>query len=75
MRKELKTMGKGRNKTDFLKKLYLIAYEYYINRKTQQEIADQLGTNRVLISRYLKQARELGLVEIKLRDPFWKQKL
>jgi len=63
-------MGKGRNKTDFLKKLYLIAYEYYINRKTQQEIADQLGTNRVLISRYLKQARELGLVEIKLRDPF-----
>jgi DNA-binding transcriptional regulator LsrR (DeoR family) len=55
---------------EHLKKLYLVAYEYYVNRKTQQEIANQLGTNRVVVSRYLKQARELGLIEIRLKDPF-----
>ena len=61
---------KQNKKRDLLKKIYLIAFEYYVNGKTQQEIADQLGINRVLVSRYLKQARELGLIEIKLKDPF-----
>ncbi|MCD6551878.1 sugar-binding transcriptional regulator [Thermotoga sp.] len=59
------------SREDFLKKLYLIAYEYYVNGKTQQEIAEQLGTHRVLISKYLKQARELGLVEVRLKDPLF----
>ncbi|HDN81157.1 MAG TPA: sugar-binding transcriptional regulator [Methanomicrobia archaeon] len=63
-------MSKRTKKMELLKKLYLISYEYYINGKTQQEIAEQLGISRVLVSRYLKQAREIGLVEINLKNPF-----
>lgn len=47
-------------------KLYLIAHKYYIEGKTQHEIAKELRINRVLVSRYLKQAREQGIVQIKL---------
>ncbi len=51
-------------------KLYLIAHKYYIEEKKQQEIADELHINRVLVSRYLKQAREMGIVEIKIKGEF-----
>ncbi|MEM0054330.1 MAG: sugar-binding domain-containing protein [Nitrososphaeria archaeon] len=47
--------------------LYLIAHKYYIENKTQQEIADEMNTNRVVINRFLKQARQLGIVQIKLK--------
>jgi len=52
---------------NLLQKLFLIAHKYYIEGKTQQQISDELGINRVLISRYLKQAREMGIVEIRLK--------
>ena len=48
-------------------KLYLIAHKYYVEEKKQQEIADELHINRVLVSHYLKKAREIGIVEIKIR--------
>lgn len=47
-------------------KLYLIAHKYYIEGKTQNEVSKELRINRVLVSRYLKQARERGIVQIKL---------
>ncbi|MGC8622153.1 MAG: hypothetical protein ACP5U0_09590, partial [Caldisphaera sp.] len=50
-----------------IRNLYLIAYKYYIEGKTQQEIANELNTNRVVVNRFLKQAQELGIVQIKLK--------
>jgi DNA-binding transcriptional regulator LsrR (DeoR family) len=47
-------------------KLYIIAHKYYIERKTQQEIANELNTNRVVVNRSLKQAKKLGIIQIRL---------
>lgn len=45
-----------------------IAYLYYIEGKSQAAIAQELQIYRTSISRYLKQARELGLVSIEIKD-------
>lgn len=39
---------------------------YYIQNKTQQEIATMLGISRPTVARFIEQAHELGIVEIKL---------
>lgn len=47
--------------------LYLIekvAYLYYVKNFTQSEIAESFNLDRSSISRYLKQARNLGLISI-----------
>ena len=41
-----------------------IAWLYYINECTQQEIADQLDLSRTKITRYLKRAKDLGIVKV-----------
>lgn len=50
-------------------KLVTIARLYYEQNKTQQEIAEQLGISRPLVSRYLSEAREFGIVYIEVRSP------
>ena len=53
-----------------LRRLELIARMYYEGKLTQREIASQLGVSRPLISRLLQDARDLGLVEIRVyQDP------
>lgn len=49
--------------------LYNIAKLYYIENKSQQEIANIIGVSRPQISRLLKEARELKIVEITLNAP------
>ena len=41
---------------------------------TQNEIADRMYTSRSKISRMLKEARELGIVEISIKEP-WERDL
>ena len=49
--------------------LYEVAYHYYELGKTQEEIAAALGVSRSQVSRAIKQAREEGIVVIKLVPP------
>lgn len=42
---------------------------YYLRDHTQQEIADRLRISRPTISRLLQEARELGIVQIKVTPP------
>ncbi len=51
------------------KALYEIAYQYYELEHTQQEIAKSLGISRSQVSRALRQAREAGIVLLKVIDP------
>lgn len=48
--------------------LVKIAHMYYDDNATQAEIAEKLGVSRPLISKYLAKARELGIVQIRIRD-------
>ncbi|MDI6637992.1 MAG: sugar-binding transcriptional regulator [Bacillota bacterium] len=51
------------------KVLYEIAHQYYELERTQQEIAKSLGISRSQVSRALRQAREAGIVLLKVIDP------
>lgn len=42
---------------------------YYQLDYSQQDIAQKLGISRPTVSRFLKQAKEKGIVEIKINDP------
>ena len=42
---------------------------YYIEGLTQQSIAKELGISRSYISMILSEARELGIVEINIKNP------
>ena len=43
-----------------------VARAYYLENRTQAEIARSLGISRSQVSRYLKDARELGIVQIRI---------
>lgn len=45
----------------------LICHMYYEDRLTQQQIANELGSSRIQVSRTLQQARDNGLVEIHIK--------
>ncbi|MBI2914664.1 MAG: sugar-binding transcriptional regulator [Firmicutes bacterium] len=47
-----------------------IALLYYQHGLTQQEIAASLGTSKMTVSRLLQEARDSGIVQIKLNIPF-----
>ena len=47
-----------------------VAWLYYHDDHTQAEIADKLGISRVTINRLIKEARETGVVEIKVHTDF-----
>jgi DNA-binding transcriptional regulator LsrR (DeoR family) len=49
--------------------LVSLAKAYYEDSATQQEIAETLGISRSQISRYLNEARELGIVQIHIVSP------
>ncbi len=46
-----------------------VAQRYYIEDKKQSDIAEEMGVSRPLISRMLKEARDLGVVEIRIQQP------
>lgn len=46
-----------------------VARLYYVSNFTQQHIADRIGVSRTNVSRMLKEARDRGLVEIKIHTP------
>jgi deoxyribonucleoside regulator len=47
-----------------------VAQMYYLDGLKQEEIARQVGISRSLISMILTEAKERGIVEITVRDPF-----
>lgn len=49
-----------------IQKLTRVATLYYEEDKTQADIAKELNVSRPLISRMLKEAKELGIVEVKI---------
>jgi deoxyribonucleoside regulator len=46
-----------------------IARAYYIENRTQAEIASSVGISRSQVSRYLSEAREAGIVQIRIVSP------
>jgi DNA-binding transcriptional regulator LsrR (DeoR family) len=42
---------------------------YFVEDRSQDDVAEILGTTRSNVSRMLKQARDLGIVEIRIVDP------
>lgn len=52
-----------------------VAYLYYTENKTQQEIADGSGIARTMISRLINEARERSIVEINVHFPWTSRKL
>lgn len=55
-------------KRSFLEFLTRMASLYYLEGKTQAEVARTLGISRQKVQRLLRQARELGIVEINIRN-------
>ncbi len=49
-------------------RLIEVARAYYLDNHTQSEIARSLGVSRSMVSRDLSLARELGIVEIRIKD-------
>ena len=50
--------------------LYNVSKRYYLDNASQQEIANETGYSRSQISRFLKDARDSGMVEITIHPPF-----
>jgi DNA-binding transcriptional regulator LsrR (DeoR family) len=46
-----------------------IARSYYFDNRTQAEIAGSFGISRSQVSRYLSEAREMGIVQIRINSP------
>lgn len=46
-----------------------VAEMYYLEQKNQAEIAKTIGVTRSMISRMLTEARESGIVEIRIQRP------
>lgn len=55
--------------SDKLKKIIEAAKLYYLMDYSQQEIANKIGVSRPTVSRLLQQAKEDGIVEIRIMDP------
>ncbi|MBV7273578.1 sugar-binding transcriptional regulator [Clostridium thailandense] len=53
-----------------LEKVIEAAKLYYLLDYSQQDIADKLGISRPSVSRLLQQAKEEGIVQIKIVDPY-----
>jgi deoxyribonucleoside regulator len=58
-------MDSYRNKIQLLVK---VARMYYLEDKNQSDIAQILGVSRPLVSKYLSDARELGIVKVHIHD-------
>ncbi len=53
---------------DKIERLSKVARMYYEDDRTQGEIADALHVSRPLVSRMLREARDMGIVEIRVRQ-------
>ncbi len=62
-------MPEQRNPQDRALLLADVAEMYYLEEKGQAEIARQVGVTRSMVSRMLKEAREKGLVEVRVHHP------
>lgn len=60
---------------DKIEKLVAIARLYYEENRTQSEIAREMGISRPLISRYLTEARDYGIVKIQIQSPIEERKI
>lgn len=58
------------SKLDSKTTIYNVARQYYIDNYSQSEIAKMIGISRPQVSRLLKRAKELGIVDIKITPPF-----
>ncbi|MDO4286890.1 MAG: sugar-binding domain-containing protein [Eubacteriales bacterium] len=58
-------MNYRKNKLERIEK---VAHLYYEEDKTQGEIADMMNVSRPLVSRILQEARDLGIVEIRVHQ-------
>lgn len=47
-----------------------ICWHYYINKKTQAEIADMLGVTRLRVNQAIQRARAIGMVQVQIDSPF-----
>ena len=45
-----------------------VAYLYYFEEKTQNEIAEELKIYRTTVSRMIKQAKDEGIVKIEIQE-------
>ncbi|MGX7419818.1 sugar-binding transcriptional regulator [Carnobacterium gallinarum] len=54
--------------TEDRRKILKVATMYYTDGLTQAEIAEKIGISRPVISKLLREARELGIVEIYIKD-------
>ncbi|MBQ6373268.1 MAG: winged helix-turn-helix transcriptional regulator [Clostridia bacterium] len=60
-------MDKGRRDQEFMS---IIAYLYYYADMNQSDIADRLFLSRSTVSRLIKKARQSGVVELKINEPW-----
>lgn len=51
------------------RRLMSVAQMYYIQSETMEAIAHQIGVSRSTVSRLLKEARDIGLVQVRIADP------
>lgn len=58
-----------------IEKLVIISRMYYEEDKNQSEIAKAMGISRPLVSRYLSEAREYGIVKIQIQSPIEERKI
>jgi len=58
-----------KRRMDLKELLVRVAELYYMEGLTQEAIAQMLDLSRPQVSRYLKRARELGIVEIRIMSP------
>ncbi len=56
-------------KDEKLSRLLKVARMYYLGNQKQSDIAKVVGVSRPFVSRMLQEARDLGLVEIKIHEP------
>ena len=52
-----------------IEKLIQVAKKYYFDGMTQNQIANELDLSRPMISKYLAEAREVGIVTITIKSP------
>lgn len=57
------------DKPEYIQTIVQVALMYYKDNLTQQEIANRLGTTRQNVSKMINEAREKGIVEIKILNP------
>ncbi|MCB9452821.1 MAG: sugar-binding transcriptional regulator [Anaerolineaceae bacterium] len=63
-------MTKNYTASDHLRLMHTVAELYYLEGKTQLEIADVMGLSRSKVLRLLQEAREEGIVQISVINPF-----